>query len=93
MVGERPFVARLAIRFVELARPHTVPTFSISTRETAGQGRLPDLISLKDIQMGRRREASDPRRFNLFASTAAVCGNAGLVGWRVVLSGVVADSL
>lgn len=61
-------------------------------RETAGQGWLPDLIRLKDIQMGRRREASDPRRFNLFASTAAVCGEAGWVGGVVVVV-VVAERL
>lgn len=66
---------RLAVRFVELASPWTVPTFSTS-RETTGTGRLPDLIRLKDIQTDRLGEASDPLRFNLFGSIAA--------GWSLV---------
>lgn len=61
---------RLAVRFVKLASPSMVPTFSTST-ETTVSGRLPDLIKLKEIQTDRLGEASDPLRFNLFCSIRA----------------------
>lgn len=70
----------LAVRFVKLALLWTVPTF-FTSRETTGTGRLPDLIKLKDIQMDRLGEASDPLRFNLFGSIMAAWSLVD-IGWN-----------